>query len=239
MKNFTLKNFEGPLELLLYLIKKAKIDIKDIFISEITEQYLSFVELNSAEMDDISEFLSMAATLLFIKSRRLLPELQLEGDENEEDIEQKLISSLEEYSKIKSAGEKMLKYIENAPQTFTRYKADFVFDDQKYDIDAITLQKLHVAFKELLENIELENELPAETARRVTKKYKFTLNDKIRLIREKLKEKNGLYLDELLDENDKQDVVITFLSVLELLHIGGVCLKQSKPFERILVSYNL
>ena len=94
----SLRQFEGPLDLLLHLISKAKIDIKDIFVSEITEQYLESMRgLDELDMDTASEFLTMAATLLEIKSRALLPRPPAEPEDGEETPEQALIRRLEEY----------------------------------------------------------------------------------------------------------------------------------------------
>lgn len=92
-----LKEFDGPLDLLLHLIEQAKVDIKDIFISEITNQYLSLMEeLDELDMDTASEFLTMAATLVYIKSRSLLPKPPKEAEE-EEDPEEALVRQLKEY----------------------------------------------------------------------------------------------------------------------------------------------
>ena len=102
-----LKEFDGPLDLLLHLIEQAKVDIKDIFISEITNQYLSLMEeLDELDMDTASEFLTMAATLVYIKSRSLLPKPPKEAEE-EEDPEEALVRQLKEYKLFKQAGEKL------------------------------------------------------------------------------------------------------------------------------------
>ena len=106
-----LNNFDGPLDLLLQLISKAKIEIKDIFVSEITDQYLRY--LAETDMDDLensSEFLEMAATLLYIKSRALLPRIKEESDE---DPEGELIARLEEYRRYREAAEEM-RFLESA-----------------------------------------------------------------------------------------------------------------------------
>ncbi|MFR6571835.1 MAG: segregation and condensation protein A [Christensenellales bacterium] len=98
---FKLESFEGPLDLLLHLIAKAQVDIKDIFVSEITDQYLAYLEqMEQLDMEQASEFLTMAATLLNIKSRSLLPKPEAP---EEEDPEALLILQLEEYKKIKQA----------------------------------------------------------------------------------------------------------------------------------------
>ena len=106
---FKLARFEGPLDLLLHLVSKAKIDLQDIFVSEITEQYLSYMEeIKELDMDRASEFLNMAATLLYIKSRSLLPARREETeDENFVDPETELIERLRAYKLYKEASERL------------------------------------------------------------------------------------------------------------------------------------
>ena len=107
----SLRQFEGPLDLLLHLITKAKIDIKDIFVSEITEQYLDSMRgLDELDMDTASEFLTMAATLLEIKSRALLPRPPAEPEDGEETPEQALIRRLEEYKLYKESAGRMKEF---------------------------------------------------------------------------------------------------------------------------------
>ena len=102
-----LENFEGPLDLLLHLIKEAKMDIAEVRLSEITEQYLQYLsEIDSLDMEKASEFIEMAATLLEIKSRKLLPRLDEEVPE-EENPEKKLLRQIEEYKIFKEASEKL------------------------------------------------------------------------------------------------------------------------------------
>ncbi|MBP5467107.1 MAG: segregation/condensation protein A, partial [Clostridia bacterium] len=102
-----LANFEGPLDLLLHLIKEAKIEIKDIFVSEVTEQFLAYINgVSVLDVDKASEYLNMAATLLEIKSKSLLPKIEI-LDDNAEDAEQALIRQLEEYNLFKDASEKL------------------------------------------------------------------------------------------------------------------------------------
>ena len=103
-----LNRFEGPLDLLLHLIEQAKVDIKDIFISEITAQYLALMdEVEELDMDTASEFLTMAATLVYIKSRSLLPRPPREEAQDEEDPEEALVRQLREYKAFKEAGAKL------------------------------------------------------------------------------------------------------------------------------------
>ena len=107
----SLKQFEGPLDLLLTLITKAKVDICDIFVSEITEQYLQSMEgISELDMDTASEFLTMAATLIEIKSRALLPRMPEPEEEGEETPEQALIRRLQEYKAYKEGAGQMREF---------------------------------------------------------------------------------------------------------------------------------
>ena len=120
----SLKQFEGPLDLLLHLITRAKVDIKDIFVSEITEQYLaSMGSVDELDMDTASEFLTMAATLLEIKSRALLPRPPEPAEDGEETPEQTLIRRLEEYKLYKESAGRMKEFEQAAMQVFSKLPA--------------------------------------------------------------------------------------------------------------------
>ena len=133
-----LKEFDGPLDLLLHLIEQAKVDIKDIFISEITNQYLSLMEeLDELDMDTASEFLTMAATLVYIKSRSLLPKPPKEAEE-EEDPEETLVRQLKEYKLFKQAGEKLNELSAGMRGVFSRLPEEFALPPQEYELEQAT-----------------------------------------------------------------------------------------------------
>ncbi len=116
-----LQQFDGPMDLLLYLVEKYELDIQDIFVSEITGQYLEYMnEIDTLDMDKASEFLAMAATLIYIKSRHLLPRTPQEETEEAEDEETKLIRQLREYKLFKEAGEELRTLEARAKNVFTR-----------------------------------------------------------------------------------------------------------------------
>ena len=121
-----IRQFDGPLDLLLHLIGRAEIDIADIFVSEITQQYLSYMDqLDEVDMDTASDFLAMAATLLYIKSRHLLPRPpREEAEDAQEDPEQALIRQLREYKAFKEAGGELQALLQSARDSFTRLPED-------------------------------------------------------------------------------------------------------------------
>ena len=139
-----LKDFEGPLDLLLHLISRAKVNIRDIFVSEITEQYLQSIEdLSGLDMDAASEFLQMAATLLEIKSRALLPKPP--KTEDEEDPQEVLMRRLEEYKRIKEAGKTLRIYEAEAQEMVTRLPLEMV-TEARIELSQMSLESLQAAF---------------------------------------------------------------------------------------------
>ena len=125
-----LKEFQGPLDLLLHLIEQAEVDIKDIFISEITAQYLEYMgQIDTLDMDTASEFLTMAATLVYIKSRSLLPKPPKENTE-EEDPADALIRQLREYRAAKETGEKLRSLLDGARGIYAKLPEEFALPPQ-------------------------------------------------------------------------------------------------------------
>ena len=140
-REFKLKDFDGPLDLLLTLIGKAQIDIRDIFVSEITDQYLEIVRnAPDLNMDEASDFLVMAATLLEIKSRSMLPRI-VENPE-EEDPETELIRRLEEYKRFKETAGSMKEFEEAARHVFTKLPEEYPLPPQEIELTGLTLEGL-------------------------------------------------------------------------------------------------
>ena len=147
---FQLKDFDGPLDLLLHLVTKAQIDIRDIFVSEITDQYIAAVRSASdLDMDDASEFLVMAATLLEIKSRAMLPRPPA-PEEGEEDPEAELIRRLEEYKRFKETAIAMQGFENAAKALFTKLPDEFPLPPQEVELVGLTLDGLTEALRRIL-----------------------------------------------------------------------------------------
>ena len=187
-----LENFEGPLDLLLHLIKEAKIEIKDIFVSQVTEQFLEYINgLERLDVDKASEYLNMAATLLEIKSKSILPRIE-DFTDDIEDPETALIRQLEEYKLFKEASEK-LKEQENVLRFYK--EPDKSVGDVKIVYNDFNLDGLISAFSKLL--MRVDDKKRQENALKEIPKEIFTVKDKIEHIRANLLERNQMSFFEM------------------------------------------
>lgn len=225
---FKLDQFEGPLDLLLMLIKNAKIDIHEIFISEITEQYLEIMkDIDEIDVEKASDFIDMAATLIEIKSKKLLPKPEV-LDEDAEDPEQKLIRQLEEYKIFKEASEK-LKVIEDVNKFYKEpEKAASGF---RYELGDLSFEKLIDAFSLLMHKVSAKSEQIQE---KKIVKDRFTVAQKIAQIKDGLLKKDKFMFSELFEEDySKSEIINTFLALLELLKNQLILVNQAEPLADI------
>lgn len=225
---FKINQFEGPLDLLLHLIKITKIDIRDIFLSDITEQYLEMMKnIDDVDIEKASEFINMSATLLEIKSRHLLP---VETEElEEEDPEQRLIRQIEEYKIFKEQGEVLAK-IED---TSRFYKApDNSVGEFKYELpDKLSSDALIEAFKALMQKMTVKAEVVQE---KKIVKDRFTVAQKISQIKDTLLTKKEFKFSEMFDDAyTRSEVINTFLALLELLKRQYITVVQNGLFDDI------
>ncbi|MDO4565513.1 MAG: segregation/condensation protein A [Clostridia bacterium] len=229
----SLNQFEGPLDLLLHLIERAELNIEDIFLSEITSQYLSYMdEITAKDMDKASEFLTVAAQLVLIKSRQLLPRPPVVADD-EEDLEQALIRQLREYKLFKAAGEELEALLNEARKAYSRLPEDVPLPPRKVELDEASVDSLYEAFCELVSRSKLES---ADNRGHSVQRDVFTIRRQIGLVRDKLKNGSALF-SELFSENaGKLEMVVTFMAILELLSRGEIRLSQKAPFAPIRIS---
>jgi len=231
-----IQQFEGPLDLLLHLIRQAEIDICDIFVSEITAQYLSYMEqFESIDMDRASEFLTMAATLVYIKSRQLLPRPPKETEEaEEEDPEEVLIRQLRDYKAFKEAGAALQEKFLAARDSLTRLPEDVPLPPQKIDLDGATMDKLYAAFLSILDRAEIA-EKNAKLHR--VRPDNFTVRSQLGKIRSILRDASEpRRFEDLFSENaGKMEIIVTFMALLEMIAHGEIHLKQSEPYAPITV----
>lgn len=229
-----ISQFEGPLDLLLHLIERAEVDIKDIFISEITNQYLAYMaELDGLDMDTASEFLSMAATLLYIKSRQLLPRPPKETME-EEDPEELLIRQLREYKAFKMAGEELSRLQEAMKGVYARLPEDVPLPPAEVTLSGATLQQLYQSFFTLLHT---QREEPTINPLHQVRQDEFTVRSQIAKVRRLLIERKELTFEELFDERPaRMEIIATFMALLEMINRGEIHLKQPSPFAPIRLS---
>ena len=232
----SLKDFDGPLDLLLTLISNAKIDIHDIFVSEITEQYLETMKLvDELDMDSASEFLQMAATLLEIKSRAMLPKPPKPEDPDELTPEEALIRQLEEYRQFKEVSARMHELEEQARALLTKLPEEYPLPPPTIEITGLTLDKLVKAYRKVLERaarVEAADLLANREIRRDTHTVASCMARISRRIR-----RGQCSFAELFDaEFTRQEIVTMFMALLELIKLNRVHVTQENAYDEIYLS---
>ena len=222
-----LKDFDGPLDLLLFLIGKAKIDIRDIFVSQVTDQYVQSVQnAPDLDMDEASAFIAMAATLLEIKSRALLPKPKIE---EEEDPEQALIRQLEEYQRFKQIAEDMQGFEKAAALMYQKLPEEYPLPPPSFELTGLTLDGLLAAFARVMARAEEEEEETVHAARRIIRD-EYTVARCTAHILRRLK-KGPVKFEDLFSPHPSRDEVVTlFLALLELLRLGRAGVSQEGIF---------
>lgn len=229
-----LEIFEGPLDLLLHLIKKEEVDISDIPISKIAGQYLEYLELmKMLDLNIAGEFIVMAATLMHIKSKMLLPKVEGEEELEEEDPRAELVKRLLEYKKFKEvAGE--LFYMEKCQKdVFSRQISENTKITKEDDVYfEASLFDLISTFNKVMK------EIPKETFYRVIKD-EFTVEEKMHDIFHILVKAPSIYFTELFKKaKNKMEIITTFLAVLELIRLKEIIIRQSQAFGEIELMQN-
>lgn len=229
-----LDNFEGPLDLLLYLIKQEQIEIKDIFVSKVTEQFLTYMQgLPYIDIDKASEYLNIAAAILDIKAKSLVPAI-VEMDTDEESSEQTLIRALEEYKLLKEESAK-LKELETIGYYYK--EPDKNVGETKIVYKDFNLDGLLKAFTELMirqEALNREKDIQREIPKDV-----YTIPDRANYICDTLKERGMVEFEELFTPySSRFEVITTFQALLELLKYQFVKVEQDGVFEKIVIKYN-
>ena len=224
--------FEGPLDLLLFLIKRDEIDIYDIPVAHITRQYLEYVELMKVlNLEVAGEFIVMAATLIRIKARMLLP--RTADEEEEEDPREELVQALLEYRKYKEAAGVLKGRQEEQSRWFPRTDFSFLEKLPKEEVLVeASLYDLMSAFKKVLDSH------PQETFHTVDYP-KVGIDERIEYVLNFLAQKDGVVFTELfLDTPVKLVMVVTFMAILELIRLQKIYIRQTKHFSEIWVFKN-
>lgn len=228
----TIDNFDGPLDLLLHLIKKSDIDIYDISIEEITKQYLEYIQaMKEMNLDIASEYLVMASELMELKSIMLLPKPEIQEDEFEEDPKQQLIKRLIEYKRYKEIISEFKDLEEERKKEFTKPSSDltpFKKDDNEFYVGDIGLDDLINAFNKFLEKKELDKPLNTK----ITKK-EYSVKQRCSEIKSILRKKKKVEFGELFEEINKGYVIVTFLSILDLAKKQDIIITQENNFKKI------
>ncbi|AUN13441.1 segregation and condensation protein A [[Clostridium] sordellii] len=233
-----LKVYEGPLDLLYDLITKHKIDIKDISIIEITKQYLAYLDmLEEFDLEIASEFITMASKLLQIKSRYLL--YKQRDDENEEDPRLELMEKLVEYKKFKNATEDLKNNVTYIEDVFYRKKEEVVIDE-KLDLETISLEAIVKILPHIMkvDKEELE-EIKDDKLNKIVKTRIISVEEKMHYVRDIIKEKKDIKFTNLISSYEKDEIIATFLSVLELIKTNEVIVVQDLFFDDILIKRNM
>lgn len=240
-----LEVFEGPLDLLLHLIEKNKVDIYDIPISLITEQYLEYVKnMPKEDLNVVSEFLVMAATLLDIKCKMLLPKQEVEEGEEEIDPRAELVQKLLEYKMYKymslelkdmqMGSERYIYKKPNIPKEVSSYKAP---PDYESLVGDNTLQSLNELFKVIMKRNEDKID-PIRSNFGKIKKEEVDLDKKQLEVCAYIEaHKNCSFTELLSKQKSKMDTIVTFLIVLELIKVGSVDVKQEEAFNDFTITY--
>lgn len=241
---FKLQDFEGPLDLLLYLIDKHKMSIYDIEISCITDQYMLYLEdAREVELDQMSDFIVMAATLLYIKSRMLLPKHPKEGEEPEEDPREELVRKLLEYKKVKYVSEKLdLCQGEMEQHCFRNKIAHVDIPDMEVDysdvLNGISLELLYDTFQQIIKSSEWEKREKKEHKidSQILKKDIYTIEQKSIYIRNIiLLEGETTFFALCGGGMPKIEKIVTFMALLEMIHKREVIVSQMVPTGEIFI----
>ena len=230
MYTVKLKEFQGPLDLLLQLTEEKKLDIIEISLAKVTDQYLTHLKnLENISLEDLVNFLVIASRLILIKSRMLLPSLEL-TEEEEEDIEA-LKRQLEEYKKFKDLARGIEEIAKNKNIAYSREKCHGI-PTIFYPPKNVGLEDLRITFKKILEEIAiLEKKLPEESL-----KLKISIEEKIRKIREELSKRIQTTFQDITKKTESRiDMIISFLALLELIKQQAISAEQNNLYGEIKV----
>lgn len=230
----TINDFEGPMDLLLHLVKENNIDIIELNVEEITEQYLKYIEeAEELNLDIASEYLTLAAELIEIKSMSLLPKKVVVEDDYEEDPRENLIARLIEYQKykevtkdLKELEEQRKHFYSKSPSNLKEFK-----ESEEINYGDLTMDLLMNAFQKFLDR--KEEEKPLNT--KITKK-EYSVSARSREIKDVLKKRKKVEFEELFEIVTKDYVVVTFLSILSMAKKGELIITQNDNFSKIVLS---
>ncbi|HEV2721027.1 MAG TPA: segregation/condensation protein A [Thermoanaerobaculia bacterium] len=226
----TLPSFHGPLDLLLHLIKQHKVDIYDIPILLITEQYTAYLDaMEELDLEIAADYIYMAALLINIKSRMLLPH---DEEAPLEDPRKELVDRLLEYQRFKAVAETFAELDVVRMGVWARPPAPLPgTTDAEIDMSDVGLFDLIDAFRTALNRYKLNHPQAMELKRTIHK-----ISDKMHELYEKVKEKSPIRLQWFLENRDRDELIAVFLGMLELVRLGGVSLQQSELFGDILIA---
>ena len=226
--------FEGPLDLLLYLIKQEEVDIYEVNLTKLAKQFIEYIDLMRAfDLEIAGEFLVMASTLMYIKSRELLPvdqQVVVEAEDEGEDPRFELIRQLVEYKKFKDAAAKLQTLEERQENVFPRLPGKIEFENTEAPV------KIEVSIFDLLNavNSVLKRFQDKTAGTREIYEDKWTVSEKIEFVLKTLTERGSVKFSELFETAaNRAEVVCTFLALLELIRLKQLACIQPQPFDEI------
>lgn len=225
--------FSGPLDLLLKLLSKAELNIEDIFVSEITSEYLAYVNaLEKEDPDGVSEFITVAAELIWLKSRRMLPDPPKpeSAEEEEVDPEQAFIERLKAYQACQQTAETLRGKYEEGGKLFSRLPEELPDPLSEAVFRDSDPQSLWAAFQKVLE----KKNIPTEPAKRRVIKDRYTVRQQAKRLRGALRKKGSLRFEDLFEPDaDRMEKIVTFMALLEMMSRGEVHVIQHQTFGTI------
>lgn len=235
------KKYEGPMELLFDLISRNKIDIRDISIVEITNQYMEYVDhVKSIDMDLASDFIMMATRLLEIKSRYIL--YVKDKGESEQDPRQELIDQIEEYKKYRQIAEEIKDKIKEYDNRFYRQEEELELEeeDDNLDLSRINLNEIETLLPDLFKILDQvkKNDKVLEknpNLKKIVENRTISVEDRIKSLRSKIKEGERLSFIQSLESQDKKEVIASFLAMLELIKLKEIEIIQDKKNKDIII----
>ena len=235
------KKYEGPMELLFDLISRNKIDIRDISIVEITNQYMEYVDhVKSIDMDLASDFIMMATRLLEIKSRYIL--YVKDKGESEQDPRQELIDQIEEYKKYRQIAEEIKDKIKEYDNRFYRQEEELELEeeDDNLDLSRINLDEIETLLPDLFKILDQvkKNDKGLEknpNLKKIVENRTISVEDRIKSLRSKIKEGERVSFIQSLESQDKKEVIASFLAMLELIKLKEIEIIQDKKNKDIII----
>ncbi|WP_302192713.1 segregation/condensation protein A [uncultured Streptococcus sp.] len=226
-----LKDFEGPLDLLLHLVSKYQMDIYDVPIVEVIEQYLTYIStLQAMKLEVAGEYMVMASQLMLIKSRKLLPKI-VETEPEEDDPEQELLAQIEEYRRFKAISEEMSAQHDERAKFYSKPKQELIFEDAVLAHDK-TIMDLFLSFSHVM--AEKRREL--KNSHTVVERDDYRIEDMMTVISERLSQSKTLVLNKVFKECQSIPEMITlFLATLELIKVHEVEVEQKENFGDIVL----
>ena len=226
---FVLKNFEGPLDFLLQLIQKDEVDICDVFIQDLTQQFLTkFIEDSEPAIEEGAEFIGMTAYLVWLKSRRLLPQEVPTLTKEEEELHADMIQHLLDYCRFKQTAKELTQRQERQQTRYARGLVPLPEMKKSLGLHHLSLDELNGVFKEMMQRLpQLKPIIPEENWR---------VADKIRVLRHLLKEQTSFALGHIfLPEQSRIEWIVIFLALLELMKIGEVCVAREVETQAVVI----